>query len=149
VQNPSEKSAVEMTKTIGDPGNPDTLSARVLITDDRDGDGKPDAGSPNIVEIRNNGLFVDGSVLSAASETAACVKNELKVFENAVIGHIISQECGSGYTYEPNNMATYINTATSFNNADFILDQNIKRVEIYVDEVSAKTDCVDGKADAI
>ena len=149
VQNPSEKSAVELTKTIGDPGNPDTLSGRVLITDDRDGDGKPDAGSPNIVEIRNNGLFVDGSALSAASGTAECVKNELKVFETAVIGHIISQECGSGYTYEPNNMATYINTATSFNNADFILDQNIKRVENDVQIVSAKTDCVDEKTDAI
>jgi hypothetical protein len=149
VQNPSEKSAVEMTKTIGDPGNPDTLSARVLITDDRDGDGKPDEGSPNIVEIRNNGLFVDGSALSAAAETAECVQNELKVVEKAVLGHIVGEECGSGYTYEQNNMATYINTATSFYNADFILDQNIKRVENYVDEVSAKTDCVDGKADAI
>lgn len=149
VQNPSEKSAVEMTKTIGDPGNPDTLSARVLITDDRDGDGKPDEGSPNIVEIRNNGLFVDGSALSAAAETAECVQNELKAVEKAVLGHIVGEECGSGYTYEQNNMATYINTATSFYNADFILDQNIKRVENYVDEVSAKTDCVDGKADAI
>lgn len=149
VQNPSEKSAVEMTKTIGDPGNPDTLSAKVLITDDRDGDGKPDEGSPNIVEIRNNGLFVDGSALSAAAETAECVKNELKAVEKAVLGHIVGEECGSGYTYEQNNMATYINSAVSFYNADFILDQNIKRVEIYVDEVSAKTDCVDGKADAI
>ena len=149
VQNPSEKSAVEMAKTLGDPGNPDTLSAKVLITDDRDGDGKPDAGSPNIVEIRNNGLFVDGTTLSAASETAECVKNELKAVEKAVLGHIVGEECGSGYTYEQNNMATYINSAVSFYNADFILDQNIKRVETYVDEVSAKTDCVDGKADAI
>ncbi len=149
VQNPSEKSAVEMTKTIGDPGNPDTLSAKVLITDDRDGDGKPDEGSPNIVEIRNNGLFVDGTPMKEAQETAECVQNELKAVEKAVLGHIVGEECGSGYTYEQNNMATYINSATSFYNADFILDQNIKRVEIYVDEVSAKTDCVDGKADAI
>ena len=149
VQNPSEKSAVEMTKTLGDPGNPDTLSAKVLITDDRDGDGKPDEGSPNIVEIRNNGLFVDGTAMEDAKEIAECVQNEIKVFEKAVIGHMIGEQCGSGYTYEQNNMATYINSATSFYNADFILDQNIKRVEIYVDEVSAKTDCVDGKADAI
>lgn len=149
VQNPSEKSAVEMTKTIGDPGNPDTLSARVLITDDRDDDGKPDEGSSNIVEIRNNGLFVDGTPMKEAQETAECVQNELKAVERAVLGHIVGEECGSGYTYEQNNMATYINSATSFYNADFILDQNIKRVEIYVDEVSAKTDCVDGKADAI
>jgi hypothetical protein len=120
-----------------------------LITDDRDGDGKPDEGSPNIVEIRNNGLFVDGTPMKEAQETAECVQNELKAVEKAVLGHIVGEECGSGYTYEQNNMATYINSATSFYNADFILDQNIKRVEIYVDEVSAKTDCVDGKADAI
>ena len=149
VQNPSEKSAVEMTKTIGDPGNPDTLSARVLITDDHNGDGKPDDGSVNIVEIRNNGLFVDGSILSGASETAECVKKELKVVEKAVLGHIIGEECGEGYTYEPNNTSYYINSATSFNNADYILDLNLKRVENYVDEVSAKTDCVDSKADKV
>ena len=149
VQNPSEKSAVELTKVIGDPGNPDTISGKVLITDDRDGDGKPDEGSVNLIEIRNNGLFVDGSALSGASGTAECVKNELKAVEKAVIGHIVGEECGEGYTYEPNNMAQYINTAISFYNADYILDQAIKNVDTKVDEVSAKTDCVDDKADKI
>ena len=149
VNNPSEKSAVELTKTIGDPGNADTISAKVLITDDRDGDGKPDAGSSNIIEIKNNGLYVDGSKLSAASETAECVKNEVKVLERAVIGHMIGNECGSGYTYEPNTMATYINNATSFNNADYLLDQAIKNVSIKIDVVSAKTDCADEKTNKI
>lgn len=149
VQNPSEKSAVEMTKTIGDPGNPDTLSAKVLITDDRDGDGKPDEGSPNIIEIRNNGLFVDGTAMEDAKEIAECVQNELKTVEKAVLGHIVGEECGSGYTYEPNRMATYINSATSFNDADFILDQNIKKLDVKVDIVSAQTDCVEGKADTM
>ena len=149
VQNPSEKSAIELTKTIGDPGNPDTISGRVLITDDRDGDGKPDEGSPNIIEIRNNGLFVDGTPMEDAKEIAECVQNELKVFEKAVIGHIIGEECGSGYTYEPWNTAYYINSATSYNNVDYILDLNLKRVENYVDIVSAKTDCVDEKTDKV
>ena len=149
VQNPSEKSAVEMTKTIGDPGNPDTLSARVLITDDRDGDGKPDEGSPNIIEIRNNGLFVDGTAMEDAKEIAECVQNEIKVLEKSVIGHMIGEECGSGYTYEPWNTAYYINSATSFNNADYILDLEIHKTNEYVDEVSAKTDCVDSKTDKI
>lgn len=147
VQNPSEKSAVEMTKTIGDPGNPDIISSRVLITDDHNGDGKPDQGSDNIIEIRNNGLYVDGSAIGDAVKIAECVKNEVKSFETAVIGHIIGQECGSGYTYEPWNTATYINTATSFNNADYILDQAIKNVDNKVNIVSGEVECIDSKAD--
>ena len=149
VQNPSEKSAVEMTKTIGDPGNADTISARVLITDDRDGDGKPDEGSDNLIEIKNNGLYVCGSAMTEAQDIAVCVKNEVKVFEKAVIGHIIGEECGSGYTYEAWPQATYINSATSFNNADFILDQNIKRVEDEIVEVKEDVECVDGKTNAM
>ena len=142
VQNPSEKSAVELTKVRAtEQGQPDTLSARALITDDRDGDGKPDEGSDNIIEIRNNGLYVCGSAMTEAQDIAKCVQNEVKVLEKAVIGHQIGEECGSGYTYEPNAQATYINSATSFNNADYILDQSIKNVENKVDIVSAKTDC--------
>lgn len=149
VQNPSEKSAVEMTKTIGDPGNPDTISAKALITDDRDGDGKPDAGSDNVIEIRNNGLYVCGSAMTEALDIAECVKNEIKVFEKAVIGHIIGEECGSGYTYEPNQQATYINSAQSFDNADFILDQNIKRIDGDIIEIKEDVDCIDNKTDVL
>ena len=142
VKNPSEKSAVELSKTFRTgPLAEDELSGRVLITDDHDGDGKPDQGSDNIIEIRNNGLYVCGSGITEAQEIAECVQNEIKVFETAVIGHIIGQECGSGYTYEPHNMAKYINSATSFNNADYILDQSIKKVEENVEIISAKTDC--------
>ncbi len=142
VQNPSEKSAVELTKVRAtEQGQPDILSARALITDDRDGDGKPDEGSDNIIEIRNNGLYVCGSAMTEAQDIAKCVQNEVKVLEKVVIGHQIGEECGSGYTYEPNAQATYINSATSFNNADYILDQSIKNVENKVDIVSAKTDC--------
>lgn len=144
INNPSEKSAIELKKTFRTgPLAEDELGGRVLITDDRDGDGKPDLGSNNIIEIRNNGLYVDGTMMSATSESVDCVQNELKVFEKAVIGHIIGNECGSGYTYEANNQATYINSATSFDNADFILDQSIKRVEIKIDDVIEDVDCID------
>jgi hypothetical protein len=150
VNNPSEKSAVELTKTFRTgPLAEDELSGRVLITDDHDGDGKPDQGSDNIIEIRNNGLYVCGSGITESKEILDCIQNEAKAFETAVIGHVIGQKCGSGYTYEPHNMAKYIISATSFNNADFILDQNLKRVEIFADDISAKTDCVDDKTDKI
>ena len=103
----------------------------------------------NAIEIIDNHLYVSSSAMTSAEEIAKCARNELKVLETAVIGHIISNECGSGYTYEPNTMATYINTANSFNNADVILDSNIKRVEDKVDSISGDTDCADSKINKI
>ena len=148
--NPSEKSAIELGLVYGaGPLGEDLLSGRTLITDDLDNDGVPDKlGTDNIIEIRNNGLYVCGSAMTEAQDVAKCVQNEIKVLEEAVIGHQIGKECGSGYTYEPNTQATYINSATSFNNADFILDQSIKNVEVKVDTVSAKTDCTTGELKA-
>ena len=148
--NPSDKSAIELTLTRGTgPLGEDQLSSKVLITDDNDGDGKPDEGSDNVIEIRNNGLYVNGSAISGAVETAECAKNELRAVEKAVIGHIIAEECGSGYTYEANQFGTYINSATSFASADFILDQNLKRIEDKVDSVSGDTECIDNKANKL
>jgi len=148
--NPSVNSAVELTLTRGTgPLGEDQLSSKVLITDDHDGDGKPDGESDNVIEIRNNGLYVNGSAISGAVETAECTKNELRAVENAVIGHIIAEECGSGYTYEANQFGAYINSATSFASADFILDQNLKRVEDKIDGVSGDTGCIDNKANKL
>ena len=149
VQNPSENSALELTKVINSGDTADVLHGRILITDDHNGDGKPDQDSDNVIEIRNNGLYVCGSAMTEALETAECAKNELKSLEKAVIGHIIGDECGSEYTYEPNNLAAYISTAASFNNADLILDQNLKRVEDKVDSVSGDTECIDNKANKL
>ena len=148
--NPSVNSAVELTLTRGTgPLGEDQLSSKVLITDDHDGDGKPDGESDNVIEIRNNGLYVNGSAISGAVETAECAKNELRAVEKAVIGHIIAEECGSGYTYEANQFGAYINSATSFASADFVLDQNLKRVEDKVDGVSGDTECIDNKANKL
>lgn len=148
--NPSDNSAIKLTLTYGTgPLGEDQLSSKVLITDDHNGDGKPDEGSDNVIEIRNNGLYVNGSAISGAVETAECAKNELRAVEKAVIGHIIAEECGSGYTYEANQFGTYVNSATSFASADFILDQNLKRVEDKVDSVSGDTECIDNKANKL
>lgn len=150
VDNPSEKSAIKLVKTApAEPDDADTLSGFVLITDDRDGDGKPDEGSDNLVEIRNNGLYVCGSAMTEAQDVAKCVKNEVKVFEKVVLGHMIGEECGSGYTYEPNLQAVYINSATSFNNADYILDLTINKVSGDVADAKEGIECIDKKADKI
>ena len=140
VQNPSENSAIELTKTpAATPGGEDKLSGRVLLTNLDD----------NAIQIVNNGLYVPAGDMEEAKEIAECAKNELNVLEKVVIGHQIGEECGSGYTYEPNNTSTYISAATSFNNADVMLDQSLKRVEDKLVEVSGDTDCIDAKANKI
>ena len=150
VNNPSEKSAVELTKTpSAEPGGEDKLSGRVLITDDRDGDGKPDDGSDNIIEIRNNGLYVSGSAMTESKETAECVENELKQVEKALFGFIVSEECGSGFTYTPIPGTTYINTAVTVNNATFILDQTIKNLSSYTENVENKVNIVSGDTECV
>lgn len=150
VQNPATNSAIELTKTApAEPDDADILSGRILITDDRDGDGKPDDGSDNLIEIRNNGLYVCGSAMTEAYDIAKCAQNELNVLEKVVIGHQINEECGSGYTYEPNPQGVFISSAISFANADFILDQNLNRVEGKVDDAAISATCIDSKANKI
>jgi hypothetical protein len=140
VQNPSENSAIELTKTpAATPGAEDKLSGRILLTNLED----------NAVKIINNGLYVSSSAMTGAEEIAKCAKNELKVLEKAVIGHHIGEECGSGYTYEPNPQGAFISSANSFANADYILDQNIERVEEKVDDAVEDIDCINNKADKL
>ena len=144
IQNPSEKSALELVKTppsAHTQGSPDVLHGRVLITDDHDGDGKPDQGSPNIIEIRNNGLFVDGTPISAASATAECVKEEIKAVERAVFGQIAG-DCGEGFVYQPMPGTTYINTATTVNNATFLLDLAISNLSAQTEDIEEDIDCL-------
>lgn len=140
VKNPSSGSAVELSisKGTGRLGE-DEVSGKVLLTNLAD----------NAVRIVNNGLYVSNSAMTEAEEIAKCTKNELKALEKAVIGHHINEECGSGYTYEANQQARYINSAQSFSNADYILDQSIKNVEAKVDTLSGDTDCIDAKASKI
>jgi hypothetical protein len=130
--NPVSGSAIELHKEpAATQGDPDKLSAKVLLTN------LPD----NAVQIINNGLYVSKADAEGAAELAKCAKNEVEVLEKVVIGHKIDQDCGSGYTYEPNGDAYYINTATSFNHADVILDQNIKKAKDNIESVSATSEC--------
>ena len=127
-------------------GEEDRLYGEVLISNHPD----------NALVLDGNHLYVSSSAMTHAEEVAECVKQELKIVENELLGMPILTECGEGSDYIPNQNANYIASATSFNNADFILDKEIKNVndEVTVinqkiDSVSANTECVDGKADAI
>lgn len=135
IQNPSEKSAVEMTKVIGDPGNPDTLSARVLITDDRDGDGKPDEGSDNIIEIRNNGLYVKGN-----NEDVGCISGRTDAIYKTLFGGVAPGGCGEGIQYIPDPLSCVISGATSFMEADKMMAYQICEIlEMWVSGMTCTT----------
>ena len=145
VQNPSEKSALELVKTppsAHTQGSPDVLRGRVLITDDHDGDGKPDQGSDNIIEIRNNGLYASGSAITEAKGAVDCVKNELKEVEMAVLGHKVDQECGSGFTYTPKEDSCFISAATDMYDADVILDKYVCSAHTRITNVEEDINCL-------
>ena len=144
VQNPSEKSALELHKEdqSTETGTVDIIWGRVLITDDHDGDGKPDQGSDNIIEIRNNGLYASGSAITEAINIAECTRNELKEVEVAVLGHKVDQECGSGFTYTPKETACFISAATDMYDADIILDKYVCSAHTRITKVEEDVDCL-------
>lgn len=147
VQNPSEGSAVELNKISqsGETGNVDKIWGRVLLTGAVERpDGTIDYGD-NIIRIVNNGLYASGSAMTEAKETAECVKNELKAVETSVLGQIIEQECGSGYTYVPDAQACFINTARSMYEADSILDDYVCSAHTRITNVEEDLDCLEDK----
>ena len=131
--------AIKLSKYRESGATQDVLYAESIISDHED----------NILINDNGTLYVSGSAMTEAINIAECTRNELKEVEAAVLGHKVDQECGSGYTYEANQFGTYINSATSFASADFILDQNLKRIEDKVDSVSGDTECIDNKANKL
>lgn len=73
VENPTQKSAVELTKTEGTGGNPSTLSAKLLLS--------PLAS--NIAEFDTNGLYVDGSQIEENKERIVELEAAVDVLEAA------------------------------------------------------------------
>ena len=136
VQNPSEKSAVELTKIRAtEQGQPDELKARVLITDDHDGDGKPDQGSDNIIEIRNNGLYVKGN-----DEEVGCISGKTNAIYKTLFGGIAPGGCGEGIEYIPDRLSCVISGATSFMEADKMMAYQICEIlEMWVSGMTCTT----------
>lgn len=129
IQNPSEGSAIELHKVPNttETGTVDILWGRVLLTGAVERpDGTIDYGD-NIIRIVNNGLYASGTPIIEAQNTADCVKNELSVVEEAVLGHHLDEfySCGSGYTYSPFEEACIISNARNMMEADEILDREL------------------------
>ena len=123
VDNPAVDSAIELTKTIGDPGNPDILSGRVLIASSL-----PDNG----LKIVGNGLYVSTSGATKTSGDVECLTNEVKAVETAIFGLPVESECGLGFTYTPITGSTIISGATSFYDADSLLSDAIVSIPVIV-----------------
>jgi len=139
VDNPSEDSAIELTKVTNGSGYSDTLSGRIVLTNLDD----------NIVKIVSNGLYVSGALISAATASSECVKSELTSVEKAVFGNESIPECGAGFVYHAPNGSTYIANATNINNATYLLDQTVRELSSYtasleskITESSGDTQCV-------
>lgn len=113
VQNLSEGSAIELTKRRAtEQGQPDELSARVLLTNLDD----------NAIQIVNNGLYVPTS----ASTLAECTdKKANKLYELLYGVGSSMQDCGDGTSYRPYPGACIISGASSFNEADMLLNDQI------------------------
>ena len=143
VNNPIADSAIKLTKTVGTSGQPDTLSAEVLISTKDD----------NIIKIDNNSLYVSNSAITNVTQAAECTNNELKALENAVLGKEITN-CGEGYTYTSPDGVNYITTAKSISSAAFLLDKAIKDVDNKVEGIkegnkttSERINCIKNKLD--
>jgi hypothetical protein len=135
--NPSEKSAIELGLVYGaGPLGEDLLSARTLITDDRNGDGKPDEGSDNMIEIRNNGLYVCGS----GNTTAQCVSGRTDAIYKTLFGGVAPGGCGEGIQYIPDPLSCVISGATSFMDADRLMAYQICEIlEMWVSGMTCTT----------
>ena len=126
VQNPSTNSAIKLTKTpAAEQGAPDELSAQALITDDFNGDGKPDPGSDNLIQIRNNGLYVCGSGITEAQEIAECISGKTDAIYEILYDRAVPAGCGENIVYEPDRDACIISGATSFYDADRLLNNEL------------------------
>ena len=144
VRNPSEGSAIELTKipNTGETGSIDYLYGRVLLTKAVEISGGEVEYGDNIIKIVNNGLYVSGSDIEEAKETAECATNELKQVEKATFGYSVSQECGSGFTYTPKSTAYIISGATSMYNADEMLDAAIHAISSNTEDTDEEVDCL-------
>ena len=146
VQNPSSNSAIYLKKETnsGGTGNVDVLWGRIKITDDYNEDGYPDTGTStdNIICIRNNGLYVSGSGITKAQETADCAIDTANKLAITTLGSVDSGHCGSNYNYSAYTGNCVISGATNMHQADKLMADKICEHEDEINFLSGRVDCV-------
>lgn len=145
VQNPTSNSAIYLKKETnsGGTGNVDVLWGRIKITDDYNEDGYPDTGisTDNIICIRNNGLYVPGSGITKAQETADCAIEAVTTLAKTTLGDINLGTCGDNYGYVPVTGNCIINSATSLYDADRKIADKVCEHENEINFLSGRVDC--------
>lgn len=86
--------------------------------------------------------------LSSTTESIDAVRNELKIVESEFLGMPLFSEGGVDDKYRPNEGSHYIISATSFNNADTILDHEVKIVNDKISSMEATIETLSGASDA-
>lgn len=146
VQNPTSNSAIYLKKETnsGGTGNVDVLWGRIKITDDYNEDGYPDTGisTDNIICIRNNGLYVPGSGITKAQETADCAIDTVNKLAITTLGSVDSGYCGSNYNYSAYTGNCVISGATNMHQADKLMADKICEHEDEINFLSGRVDCV-------
>lgn len=113
------------------------ISGRTLITHDETGDYKD-----NIIRIANNGLYVPGSGITKAQETADCAIEAVTTLAKTTLGDINSGTCGDNYGYVPVTGNCIINSATSLYDADRKIADKVCEHEDEINFLSGRVDCV-------
>ena len=117
VENPYENSAVALSKISGgtDPISgkplPDKLSGRVLLS----------PLSDNMIIFDTNGLYVPGSAFTKVE----CVSGKTDAIYEMLQGEAVPTGCGENIKYEPYRDACIISGATSFYDADRLLNNEL------------------------
>ena len=148
VQNPSEGSALELHKEsqTTETGTVDIIWGRVLLTGAVERpDGTIDYGD-NLIRIVNNGLYVSGSGVTKAEEDIECIKNELDITQENVLGFNIPacglNADGTPYHYRGHIDSCVISAATSMDDADVLLDQAVC-------EIKEELECLTGETKSL
>ena len=138
-ENASEGSAIELTSYTKNINGVEytAISGRTLITHDETGDYKD-----NIIRIANNGLYVPGSGITKAQETADCAIEAVTTLAKTTLGDINSGTCGDNYGYVPVTGNCIINSATSLYDADRKIADKVCEHENEINFLSGRVDCV-------
>lgn len=114
------------------------ISGRTLITHETETGNYGD----NIIGIVNNGLYVPGSGITKAQETADCVASAVTTLANSTLGVSNSEQCGNSYIYTPYDSNCVISAATSMYDAEELMADKICEHEDEINFLSGRVDCV-------
>lgn len=126
VENPATNSAVQLTKTPGENGNPAKLSARVIFS----------GLESNIARFDSNGIYVDGTQISANSQSINAIDQRVTVLESradGVDGDIENLYILSGQVQNHESAITNLQSSMT------VVNNEITQIESNIQNITAST----------